>query len=92
MFRIPSLPCSPLRPLSAAILLGLAGLAHASSSGLVISQVYGGGAATSGTPTFRNDYVELFNAGTAPVSLAGLSLQYASATGTGTFEIGRAHV
>lgn len=85
MFRIPSLPCSPLRPLSAAILLGLAGLAHASSSGLVISQVYGGGAATSGTPTFRNDYVELFNAGTAPVSLAGLSLQYASATGTGTF-------
>lgn len=85
MSRFVSPSLSALRPLSAAILIGLAGLAQASSSGLVISQVYGGGAATSGSPTFRNDYVELFNAGTAPVSLAGLSLQYASATGTGSF-------
>ncbi len=47
---------------------------------LVISQVYGGGGNT-GAP-YRNDYVELFNAGSSAVSLSGYSLQYASATGT----------
>src|SRR5215470_7466635 len=56
--------------------------ALAASSGVVISQVFGGGG-NSGAP-FQNDFVELFNLGTAPVSLAGWSLQYASATGTGT--------
>src|SRR5262249_62244300 len=34
---------------------------------------------------FKNDFVELFNAGTEPASLDGWSVQYASATGTGTF-------
>lgn len=58
-----------------------AGGAHAE---VVISQVYGGGGGTSG-PTYRNDYVELHNRGAAPEALAGLSVQYASATGTGTF-------
>lgn len=52
----------------------------ASTSGVVISQVYGGNG-----NVFRSDYVELFNAGSAPVSLAGKSVQYASATGTGNF-------
>jgi uncharacterized protein len=50
---------------------------------LVISQVYGGGG-NSGAP-YTHDYVELFNRGDAPASLAGLSIQYASATGTGNF-------
>jgi uncharacterized protein len=50
---------------------------------VVISQVYGGGG-NSGAP-FTNDYVELFNRSAAPVSLSGMSLQYASATGTGNF-------
>ncbi|WP_182875294.1 ExeM/NucH family extracellular endonuclease [Microbispora sp. H10670] len=49
----------------------------------VISQVYGGGGNT-GAP-YTNDFVELFNRGTATVSLDGWSLQYASATGTGSF-------
>jgi hypothetical protein len=49
------------------------------STGLVISQVYGGGG-NSGAP-LTNDYVELFNRGTADVSLTGLSIQYASAAG-----------
>lgn len=53
------------------------------SPNLVISQVYGGGG-NSGA-TWRNDYIELFNRGTDPVSLSGLSLQYTSATGTGNF-------
>lgn len=47
---------------------------------IVISQVYGGGG-NSGA-TYKNDYVELYNAGTAAVSLTGWSVQYASATGT----------
>ncbi len=58
-------------------------LASLSASGVVISQVYGGGGNT-GAP-YTNDFVELYNASAAPVSLAGLSVQYASATGTGNF-------
>jgi predicted extracellular nuclease len=54
----------------------------ASASGLVISQVYGGGG-NSGA-TYTHDFVELFNAGSSNVSLNGLSVQYASATGAFT--------
>ncbi|MDB4988394.1 MAG: endonuclease/exonuclease/phosphatase [Myxococcaceae bacterium] len=50
------------------------------SSGLVISQVYGGGG-NSGAQ-YRNDFVELFNPGTSAVSLTGWSVQYASAGGS----------
>ncbi|HXM57931.1 MAG TPA: PKD domain-containing protein [Candidatus Dormibacteraeota bacterium] len=73
---------------AAALVAGMAvpavapGAALAVSDGVVISQVYGGGG-NSGAP-LQNDFVELFNRGAAPVSLAGWSLQYASATGTGT--------
>lgn len=55
--------------------------ALAASPNLVISQVYGGGG-NAGAP-YTNDFIELFNRGTAPVALNGLSVQYASATGTG---------
>lgn len=54
----------------------------ASPNGVVISQVYGGNG-----NVFKSDYVELFNAGSAPVSLNGMSVQYASATGTGNFAV-----
>jgi uncharacterized protein len=57
--------------------------ASALSTGVVISQVYGGGG-NSGAP-YTHDFIELFNRGTSPVSLAGWSLQYASAAGTGNF-------
>jgi DNA/RNA endonuclease G (NUC1) len=46
-----------------------------------ITQVYGGGG-NSGAP-FNQDFVELYNEGTAPQDLAGWSIQYASATGSG---------
>ena len=62
------------------------GIAFASDNGLVISQVYGGGGNT-GAP-LRHDYVELFNASALTLSLNGLSVQYASATGTGNFANG----
>jgi Lamin Tail Domain len=45
-----------------------------------ISQVYGGGGNASAT--YNQDFVELFNAGAASVSIGGWSVQYASATGT----------
>ena len=50
---------------------------------VVISQVYGGGGNT-GAP-YQNDFIELFNRSTSPVSITGWSVQYASATGTGNF-------
>ncbi len=50
---------------------------------LRISQVYGGGG-NSGA-TYTNDFVELFNAGASTISLSGYSVQYTSATGTGTW-------
>ena len=54
--------------------------AQAVSPNIVISQVYGGGGNSGATLT--HDFIELFNRGTSPVSLAGWSLQYAAATGT----------
>ena len=57
--------------------------ASALSNGIVISQVYGGGG--NAGAIYTHDFIELFNRGTNPVSLAGWSLQYASATGTGLF-------
>jgi uncharacterized protein (TIGR03437 family) len=44
---------------------------------VVISQFYGGGGNTGAT--FRNDFIEIFNSGSSAVSLAGWSVQYASA-------------
>lgn len=69
-----------LRSLVGTGLAAFAIVAQASASGVVISQVYGGGG-NSGA-TLRNDYIELFNAGASPVNLAGWSVQYASASGT----------
>jgi predicted extracellular nuclease len=57
--------------------------ALAISDTVVISQVYGGGG-NSGA-TYTHDFIELFNRGTTTVDLAGWSVQYASATGTGNF-------
>jgi hypothetical protein len=47
---------------------------------LVISQIYGAGG-NSGA-ALKNDYIEIFNPTSAPVSLSGLSVQYASTVGT----------
>jgi surface-anchored protein len=57
-----------------------AAVGAASASGVVISQVYGGGGNTGST--YRNDFIELFNAGTSPVTVTGWSVQYASSAGT----------
>ncbi len=49
------------------------------AQGLVISQVYGGGGNTGSV--FSNDFIELHNGGTTPVSLAGFAVQFTSANG-----------
>ena len=48
------------------------------SAAVVISQVYGGGG-NSGS-TYKNDFVELYNRGSAPVNLSGWMIQFAGAT------------
>ncbi|MBE0411000.1 MAG: ExeM/NucH family extracellular endonuclease [Anaerolineales bacterium] len=53
---------------------------QAAPGGLLISQVYGGGG-NSGA-YYTHDFIELFNAGDAPVDITGWSVQYASASGT----------
>jgi opacity protein-like surface antigen len=67
-------------------ILALALLAHllvasASMADVVISQVYGGGGASTGSPAYTNDYVELFNRGSSAADISGYSLQYGSAAG-----------
>jgi len=57
-----------------------AGSALGSPSGVVISQVYGGGGNSGATLT--NDFIELYNAGSTAVSLNGWSVQYASSAGS----------
>ena len=77
------------RPLSLATGLGLvfssllisAAPASATSTGLVITEVYGGGG-NSGAD-LNADYVELYNPTAADIPLGGLSLQYRSNNGTG---------
>ncbi|MFL6679287.1 MAG: ExeM/NucH family extracellular endonuclease, partial [Burkholderiaceae bacterium] len=63
-----------------ALLAAIAAPTFASTSGVVISQVYGGNG-----NAFASDYVELFNAGAGAVAIDGWSIQYGSATGTGNF-------
>jgi hypothetical protein len=54
--------------------------AIAVSPNVVISQAYGGGG-NSGS-VYKNDFIELFNRSSSPVSLSGWSVQYASSTGS----------
>ncbi len=75
--------CLPLLAGLALVLSLGASTAQATSPNVVISQVYGGGG-NSGA-TYTHDFVELFNRGTTTVSVAGWSVQYTSATGTGNF-------
>ncbi len=72
----------PIAALSAAILtipLAAAPEAQAVSADVVIAEVYGGGG--NGGAPYVNDFVELHNRGGSSVSLAGWSVQYASASG-----------
>ncbi|MBL7726824.1 MAG: lamin tail domain-containing protein, partial [Dinghuibacter sp.] len=52
---------------------------------VVISQVYGGGG-NSGS-VYTHDFIELFNPTASPISINGWSVQYTSATGSGTWQV-----
>ena len=52
------------------------------SPSIVISQIYGGGG--NAGATFKNDFIEIFNRGSAAVNIAGWSVQYAAAAAAGT--------
>ena len=56
------------------------GFANQGFAQVRISQAYGAGG-NSGA-TYKNDYVELYNAGSSLVSLSGYSIQFASSTGS----------
>lgn len=81
-----SLRPGALRFLQGVVLFfGFSVAAFAGTNQIVISQVYGGGG-NSGA-TLNQDYVELFNAGSTPVTMSGWALQYRSATGTSSFNV-----
>ena len=62
------------------VFFSVASLTAPAQTGLAISQVYGGGGNSGAQYTF--DYLELYNPTSSPISLAGLSFQYASSTGS----------
>lgn len=49
---------------------------------VIITEVYGGGG--NDGATFKNDFIELFNTTESTIDVGGWSVQYYSATGTGT--------
>jgi len=57
----------------------------APAADIVISQVYGGGG--NANAPLQSDFIELYNRGNTTVSLAGWSVQYNSAGGTGTWQV-----
>ncbi|MBO9523054.1 MAG: ExeM/NucH family extracellular endonuclease [Nocardioidaceae bacterium] len=65
---------------AAATLHAAPATASPDGTGLVISEVYGGGGNTSAP--FRSDFIELYNPTDAAISLAGKSVQYRSASGS----------
>jgi predicted extracellular nuclease len=67
-------------PLAFALALSVLLVAQQVAAQLVISQVYGGGG--NAGATYKNDFIEIFNAGSSTVDLSTWSVQYASATGS----------
>ena len=64
----------------ASLLIASSQQPRAISNTVVISQIYGGGGNTGAI--YKNDFIELFNRSASPVDVTGMSVQYASATGT----------
>jgi hypothetical protein len=57
----------------------------AASTTAVINEVYGGGG-NSGA-TYTNDFIELTNLGSTPIAVDGWSVQYHSASATGSWQV-----
>ncbi len=65
-----------------AILAIVVTAASASHAAIVINEVYAGGGASTGSPAYKNDFVELYNNGATAVDLTGYTLAYGSSTQT----------
>lgn len=65
--------------------VSLSGSVTAPAAKVVVNQIYGGGG-NSGS-VFSNDFIELFNDDDTAVNLAGWSVQYNSAAGTGSWQV-----
>ena len=63
-----------------AALLVIAPAARSASTDMVVGQLFAGGG--NANAPYSNDFVELFNRGTASIDLGTWSIQYASASGT----------
>lgn len=61
-------------------ILGLISAAASMNAQIVINEVYGGGG-NSGA-VYKNDFIELKNIGSAPVTLTNATIQYAASAGT----------
>jgi hypothetical protein len=77
-FRLSRVPLVAVLAVAAALVMASA--SRGASSGVVVSQVYGGGG--NAGALFANDFVELLNRGSSAVDLSGWSVQYATAAGT----------
>jgi hypothetical protein len=66
--------------LAIAVALLVVPAARSASSDMVVSQVFAGGG--NANAPYTNDFVELFNRGTATVDLSTWSIQYATGSGT----------
>ena len=66
-------------------LLSFVALGISANAQIVINEVYSGGGATTGTPSYKNDFVELINIGSTAASLTGATLQYSASGATSTF-------
>ncbi|WP_194908598.1 lamin tail domain-containing protein [Catenulispora rubra] len=77
MSRTRVLAAAAISASTVAALLALPAAQATVSNDVVVNEVYGGGG-NSGA-TLKNDFIELRNDGTAPVSLASWSVQYISA-------------
>jgi len=75
--RTRALAAAAVSASTVAALLALPAAQATVSNDVVVNEVYGGGG-NSGA-TLKNDFIELRNDGTAPVSLASYSVQYISA-------------
>ena len=63
------------------VAIPLTATANTAGTGLVISEVYGGGG--NAGATLKNDFIELYNPTGAPIAVDGWSVQWRSAGGTG---------
>lgn len=82
-YRIPRRIIATFTSLGCALGLGcISSPASADASGLIINEFYGRGG--SANQPYQHKFVEVYNPRDVPVDLAGLSLQYRSATGTGS--------